>query len=123
MGDILEAYEGEILLRVTHRGETLESVSQYLRGLFPTRRGLSAISLRRYCRSRGIHYRTNLSSVDLDRVIHSAVAWVGHSYGRRTLHGLLRSNGIHVSQSRIGESLRRVFPLAHSVRRQTLGRT
>ena len=47
---------------------------------------------------------------------------VGHSYGHWSLHGLLRSQGIHVSQSRIEVALRNAFPLQHSVRRRTLGR-
>ena len=118
---LFAAYESEIRGRVD-RGETLETVSQYLQSLFPGARGISARSLQRFCHSRDIHYRSNLSTVELDRLVQYAVTRVGHSYGRRSLHGLLHSQGIHVSQSRIGASLRRVFPLAHSVRRRTLGR-
>lgn len=46
-----------------------------------------------------------------------AVRSVGHSYGRKTIQGLLRSKGIHVGQMKIGESLTRVAPLPMSLRR------
>ena len=39
-----------------------------------------------------------------------AIQCVGHNYGRRTLHGYLRSQGVHVSQRRVGASLSRVAP-------------
>lgn len=38
------------------------------------------------------------------------VLHVGHAYGRSTMQGLLCSNGIEVSQSRIAAALRRVAP-------------
>ena len=101
MTDILDGQEREISQRVL-RGDTLESVS--------------------HCSERGIHYGSNLSDHELDNVVCRCVSSVGHSYGRRSLQGLLRSEGIHVSQRRLGASLRRTFPIAHSQRSLTLGR-
>lgn len=122
MADLLEALEGEIRWRIAHLGETFQTVSEYLQSIFPGVRGISTRSIRRFCHSRDIHYRSRLSTVELERLVQHTVTRVGHSYGRRSLHGLLRSQGIHVSQSRIGAALRNTFPLQHSVRRHTLGR-
>ena len=41
---------------------------------------------------------------------------MGHSYGRRTMHGLLQALGITASQSRVGEALSQIFPFQHSLR-------
>ncbi len=120
--DILRSHESEIRRRVAKRGDTLRSVSTYLQGMYPSVLGLSTRSVRRFCRANGIRYRSNLTEVELDRVVQQSVLAHGHSYGRRTLHGLLRSRGVHVSQQRVGQSLRRMFPLAHSQRAVTLGR-
>jgi len=43
---------------------------------------------------------------------------VGHSYGRRTIHGLLNAQGIHASEVRIGSSMGRVAPGPQRGRRQ-----
>ena len=57
---------------------------------------------------------------ELDRRVTLAIQFVGHNYGRRTLHGYLRSQGVHVSQSRVGAYLSRVAPRpAQSRRAQT----
>ena len=73
-------------------------------------------SVRRFCALRGIWYRSGLTNAELDHIVSSRVRTVGHSYGRRSMQGLLRSQGIHVSQARIGSALRRTFSLAHSQR-------
>ena len=49
--------------------------------------------------------------------MHHFVSRVGHTYGRRSLHGLLH---IHVSQQRLGMSVFRTYPLALSQRRYTV---
>ena len=41
---------------------------------------------------------------------------VGPNYGRKTMTGLLASNGIRISQQRIGKSLRTVNPNYHAAR-------
>ena len=122
MAEIMAEYEGEIRWRVVHRGDSLLSVSRHLQRMFPGVTGLSVRSVRRFCSSRGIHHRSNLGDCELDAVVRSVVLNVGHSYGRRSLQGLLRAEGIRVSQRRLGMSLRRMFPLAHYQRMQTLGR-
>ena len=119
---VLAGSEEEIRWRVVHRGDSLRSVSRHLQGLFPGIRGLSVKSVRRFCSSRGIHYKSNIGDRELDEFVRLRVRNVGHSYGRRSLQGLLGAEGIRVSQRRLGRSLRRTFPLAHSVRTQTLGR-
>jgi len=50
--------------------------------------------LRRFCSEQNIHYRSNLSAQELDRVVQDGVIAVGRSYGRRTMHGLLASKGV-----------------------------
>ena len=115
----MELYEDEIR-RMVGCGWTHEEISQYLVAEMPFFRGLSSRSVRRFCLSRGIHYRSRLNASSLDRIVHLRVSQVGHSYGRRTLHGLLRSEGLHVSQRRIRSSLRRMFPLAQSQRATTM---
>ena len=119
---VLAGSEEEIRWRVVHRGDSLRSVSCHLQGLFSGVRGLSVRSVRIFCSSRGIHYRSNIGDRELDELVCLRVRNVGHSYGRRSLRGLLRAEGICVSQLRLGRSFRRTFPLAHSVRTQTLGR-
>ena len=91
-------------------GATHEEVSVYLQQSYPSQRGYSARSVRRFCAQEGIHYRSGLSYGDLDRLIESRVLAVGHSYGRRTMHGLLSAQGVRVGVDRVGRSLRRVAP-------------
>ena len=57
-------------------------------------------------------------------VIHSYIKFlslltfqVGPTYGRKTMTGLLASQGLRVSQQRVGESLRRMNPTYHHARR------
>lgn len=119
---LLDSLEDEIRQRVC-RGDTLQSVSQYLQRCFPSVIGLSTRSVRRFCRERNIRYRSNLSDEEVDRLVSRCVFSIGHTYGRRSLHGLLRSEGVHVSQRRLGRSLQRTFPAAHSRRHQTAGRS
>ena len=122
MADVLAANEDEIRRRIL-RGNTYKQVSQYLHSASNSIRGLSARSVRRFCRSRGIRYRCNLSDGELDSVVQRFVSRVGHMYGRRSLHGLLRSQGIHVSQDRVGRFLSCTYHLAHSCRSHTLQRS
>ena len=118
---ILDSLENDIRQRIC-RGDSLRCVSHHLQSCFPGVRGLSIRSVRRFCRERNIRYRCNLSDDDVDMLVRRCVLSVGHAYGRRSLHGLFRSGGVHVSQRRLGMSLRRNFPAAHSIRNQTAGR-
>ena len=85
----MENFESEIdgMVRV---GFTHEEISQYLRIILPSQRGLSARSVRRFCAARGIRFRSLLDTASLDCLIQSRVSLVGHSYGRRgstVIHG------------------------------------
>ena len=80
-------------------GYTHGDVSNFLMSGLPLEtRGLSVRSVRRFCTFRGTRYRNDLSDTDLLEVVHACVLAVGHSYGRRTLQGLLMSEGIFASQ-------------------------
>lgn len=60
--------------------------------------------------------RPTLSDRDLDQCVTPYIRRVGHAYGRRTMHGLLRSNGIHVCQARLAASLRQLAPVQYHAR-------
>ena len=85
----------EIRWMVVQHGDSLRSVSRHLQGRFPGVAGLSIRSVRRFCSSCGIHYRSTLGEGELDELVRSRVGSVGHSYGRRSLQGLLRAEGIN----------------------------
>ena len=89
----MEAYIAEIR-SIVEDGYTHEQISELLQQQSYGERGFSARRVRRFCSEHDIHYRSNLSDQELDRVIHNGVITVGHSYGRRTMHGLLASNGV-----------------------------
>jgi len=108
--------EGEVRTLV-ERGETHDQISHHLKQIYPNRRGISARSVRRFCSQRDIRQRNEMNDDELDRVIESRVSAVGHTYGRRTMHGLLRAEGLSVCQRRVGESLQRTNPFQHSLRR------
>ena len=110
----MDLLESEIRQRVED-GQTHERISRFLRTVLPSQRGLSSRSVRRFCSLRGIRYRSGLTNAELDHIVSSRVRTVGHSYGRRSMQGLLRSQGMRVSQARIGSALR-TFPFAHAQR-------
>lgn len=112
MAELMDHLESEIRRRI-HRGDTYEQVSRYL----------SARNVRRFCSSHGIHYRSRFSDQDVDDIVRRRVSSVGHSYGRRSIHGLLSAEGIHVSQRRLASSLQRSFPFAYAHRRQAVSRS
>ena len=114
--------EGEVRTLV-ERGETHDQISHHLKQIYPNRRGISARSVRRFCSQRDIRQRNEMNDDELDRVIESRVSAVGHTYGRRTMHGLLRAEGLSVCQRRVGESLQRTNPFQHSLRRANVQRS
>ena len=115
----MDAYEQDIR-RLVLSGMSHAIISEYLSRKEPNRRGFSERSVRRFCSERNIHYRSGLTDAELDRRVMVAIRAVGHSYGRRMLHGYLRSGGLHVSQRRVGAALSRVAPRpAQSRRAQT----
>ena len=121
MAAILAVHVNEVALRVTN-GESYRSISNRLHRLYPGTFGLSARSVRHFCRRQGVHYRSGLTDSELDREVALSIQSVGHSYGRRTLQGLLRARGIHVSQRRRGMSMSRVAPGLQQGRRNRANR-
>ena len=113
---VFERYE-EVILLLISEGRTYDEIIEYL--ITQTgRSSLSSRSLRRYCANRGIRCRGRVTPVQLDDIIGSYVRRVGHSYGRRMMHGMLASQGIRVSQARVRESLQRVAPIQYASRRR-----
>ena len=93
------------------RGYSHHAIAQELQHQCPSVSGLSTRSVRRFCSTNGIHRSSRLSANEVDHVVEQYVARVGPSYGRRTLTGLLRSEGITVGEQRVRESMRRVTPV------------
>ena len=70
--------------------------------------------MRRFCAGRGIRRRSGIDDVHLEAIVTIAISRVGHAYGRRTMHGLQASQGIHVSQSRV--AMKQVAPIQYRSR-------
>lgn len=115
----MEAHEAEIRSFVVS-GESYQRISRHLKELYPNRRGLSARSVRRFCSDHGIARRNSLTDYELDQIVSSRVSAVGHSYGRKSMYGLLRSENVFVSERRIGQSLRRTHPFQNHLRRRNM---
>ena len=105
---VMEAYEQEIRFLVMD-GVSHALISEYLSRKEPNRRGFSERSVRRFCSERDIHYRSRLTDAELDRRISTAIRSVGHSYGRRTLHGkaVAATSGLVRPGSRRGQFCRK----------------
>ena len=93
-----------------NNGFTHQSIALELQQHYPSLRGLSARSVRRFCYNNQIHRSSRLSTNEVDDVVEWYVGRVGPSYGRRTLTGLLRSDGIIVGEQRVRGAMRRVTP-------------
>ena len=102
-------YEQEIR-RLVMDGVSHALLSYYLSWKEPNRLGFSERSVQQFFSERNIHYRSRLTDTELDTRVTVAIQSVGHSYGRSNLHGYLRSQGLLVSQRRVGASLSRVAP-------------
>lgn len=63
--------------KLTEEGKSYTTVSEELKQAHPTvTRGLSAISIRRFCKVHNIRASSRLSDLQLDRVVRSSVAKV-----------------------------------------------
>lgn len=111
----MEVFE-ELVAFLFSQGWNYNDISAYLRRVTSGERGYSCRNVRRFCTDRLMRRRSSLSDSDLDAVVGIFIRRVGHSYGRRTLHGLLRYYGIQVSQGRLSASLRRVAPSQYRAR-------
>ena len=116
-----ELHEETILNLISHR-LSYEEISRYLIQLTGQSHGFSSRNIRRFCSSRGVRYRGDVDDAGLDAIVRNLVGRVGHSYGRRTMHGLLQSLGFRVSQSRLASSMQRVAPIQYSARQHDMNR-
>lgn len=62
-------------------GATHQNISDYIMGLYPTMKGASVRSIRRFCEKYGLHYSSRLTNQHLDIL----VSW---SVGKVLLHDL-----------------------------------
>ena len=112
----MEQYETQIRELVL-QGITHSNIGDMLQHANPNVRGFSERSVRRFCQQHDISYRSNLTDIELSDTVHGAVQHLGHSYGRRMMHGVLAARDIHVSQARIAAALHHVAPNQYSARR------
>jgi hypothetical protein len=106
----LEHLETFVRDKIENQRWTHEELSESLRASYPGVKGFSVRSIERFCSDKDIHKTSRLSTEDLDGAVTGAVAQVGPTYGRKTMKGLLASQGVHVSEVRVGESLCRTCP-------------
>lgn len=102
MNPELFVHEGTIR-HMLSEGYSYWQISDYLIRVTGESAGLSPRSVRLFCASRNIAPR-NLEYAALQGNLLSAIANVGHAYGRRTMHGLLASQGVRVSQARLARA-------------------
>ena len=117
----LDAYEA-VIRELVSRGWTHLDISNHLHVVTGLDCGLSPRTVGRFCTRRNIHCRSGFSTPLLDQVVYDLVTRVGHAYGRRTMHGLLNSQGVRVSQRRLAASMYRVAPLQYASRRHNTNR-
>ena len=99
-------------------GRSYDFIATELQQGYPYARGLSTRSVRRYCNDRGICRTSRLTSSEVDDVVERAVSLVGPAYGRRTLTGLLRSEGLIVGEQRVRTAMSSVTPAYIGQRRR-----
>lgn len=105
----MKRYEN-VVCELIERGWSHLDISNYLRRVSGQHRGFSRRSVEHFCSRASIHNRIGLTIPQLDRAASNFVSTVGHAYGRRTMHGLFRSQEIRVSQRRIASSMQQVAP-------------
>lgn len=115
------SHHEDLVCRLLQDGRSYDCISCFLTAFCGRQvRGLSSRSVRRFCSERGLRLRGRLDDATLDRIISALIRSVGHSYGRRTMHGLLRSLVFRVSQSRVSRSMQRVAPAQHHCRQRSI---
>ena len=124
---------------------TCIQLRDFLKMTYPGRRGFSLRSIQRFCQAKSIYRTSRLSSTDLDIAVSNAITnvcrrlivlvnlqyhnitvililQVGPTYGRKTMTGLLSSQGLRVSEVRVGRSLKRMNPRYHRARQTATAR-
>ena len=98
-------------------GATHQSVASIYRNLFPATRGISARSVRRFCKYQNI---TRLQDQEIEGIVRYFIINYGHTYGPKLMQGrtraLVGSTLNVVSQKRVLRALRNVTPVANEVR-------
>jgi hypothetical protein len=122
MAELLEQLEDLVRDLVEQRRWSHSRVSDYLQQTYPGTRGLSLRSIQRFCSAKGIHRTSRLDDTQVDEVVSEAVNMVGPVYGRKTMTGFLRSQGIVTSETRVGSSLQRINVGYHHARRTATAR-
>ena len=114
----MDSYE-QVIRSLIGQGLTYREVSNILSTITGQYSGFSQRSVRRFCEQRGIQSRRRgrIDGSCLDRITGHFINRVGHSFRRRTMHGLLASWGFMVSQTRVERSLSRLAPIQHAQRR------
>ena len=137
---VFESYENLLCELVQRYSWSHKKISVCLQENNPGVRGLSERSVRRFCSSNNIHRTSRVDDPTLDEAVSNAtdmvlvlcmfysscdqhgyiatitnnfLSQVGPVYGRKTMTGLLLSQGLKVSQTRVGAALRRTNPLYH----------
>lgn len=120
MNPELFVHEGTIR-HMLSEGYSYWQISDYLIRVTGESAGLSPRSVRLFCASRNIAPR-NLEYAALQGNLLSAIANVGHAYGRRTMHGLLASQGVRVSQARLARAVQLIAPIQYAARQRNTQR-
>ena len=106
----------EIRYRILSLHETRKEIAQYLQQKYPGQTGFSVRSVRRFCKKQGITRRSGIDDDSLDYIVEDKINVVGHSYGRKTMAGLLAADGMRVGERRVGRSLKRIAPEQQALR-------
>lgn len=98
-------------------------VSEQLKHMYPSTRGLSVRSVERFCSRHNIHSSSRLTDSAVDGIVAEAVmkvsslmmpqkklclhklnfSQVGPSYGRKTITGLLAADGVRIGKNESGD--------------------
>ncbi|XP_019859201.1 PREDICTED: uncharacterized protein LOC109587405 isoform X2 [Amphimedon queenslandica] len=97
-------------------------LSCHLQSLYPGVRGFSVRSIQRFCASKDIHRTSQLDTNEVEQAVTEAVTKVGPTYGRKTMKGLLASEGKVIGEERVGRALRQVNPVHHHARQTVTAR-
>ncbi|KAL5481523.1 hypothetical protein EMCRGX_G021702 [Ephydatia muelleri] len=112
----LDDLEGYVRKRILEDKWTHEEVSRELKTSYPNDPGLSVRSVKRFCQIHDIHRTARLTEDVVKEAVTVGVAMVGPTYGRKTMCGLLASEGLKVSETRVGQALQTVRPDYHHMR-------
>jgi len=102
-------------------GATHSQISLHYQSIYQQLRGLSARSVRRYCKDRKI---TRITDETIEQLVHEFILKYGHGYGRKLMQGSIRALlGVPygaVSQRRVSNALRLIAPEANEARARDL---